>query len=75
MFLIDIEVFKLLYTCVYLVAVGISYMCVVKMRIESLFRQGSVREIRIFQIILSMIIAYFITEAIVNLAESFNFIS
>ena len=51
----------------------VSYFIVLGMRIESLFKQGKVWEIRIAQVFLALIIAYLVTLGIMGLVKSTQF--
>ncbi len=70
---LEINVYNLVYTTVFLSMFVVSYFIVLGMRIESLFKQGKVWEIRIAQIFLALIIAYLVTLGIMGLVKSTQF--
>lgn len=64
---------NILYTtfiCGYFV---LAYFVIIATRIESLFKQGKVWQIKAFQIIISIIIAYFLAQATFSLYNSIKF--
>lgn len=71
--LLEINVYNLVYTTVFLTMFVISYFIVLGMRLESLFKQGKVWEIRIAQVFLALIIAYLVTLGIMSLVKSTQF--
>ena len=70
---LEINVYNLVYTTVFLTMFVVSYFIVLGMRIESLFKQGKVWEIRIAQVFLALIIAYLVTLGIMGLVKSTQF--
>lgn len=70
---LEINVYNLVYTTVFLSMFVVSYFIVLGMRIESLFKQGKVWEIRIAQVFLALIIAYLVTLGIMGLVKSTQF--
>ena len=73
MIFLDINVYNLVYTSVFLVIFVISYVIIIATRLESLFKQGKVWEIRVAQIFLALIIAYLVTQGIMSLVNSTQF--
>ncbi len=71
--LLEINVYNLVYTTVFLTMFVISYFIVLGMRLESLFKQGKVWEIRIAQVFFALIIAYLVTLGIMSLVKSTQF--
>lgn len=51
----------------------LAYFVVIATRLESLFKQGKTWQIKAFQIILSVIIAYFLAQATFSLYNSIKF--
>ncbi len=70
---LEINVFNLGFTTVFFSMFVVSYFIVLGMRIESLFKQGKVWEIRIAQVFLALIIAYLVTLGIMGLVKSTQF--
>lgn len=59
-----------LYTCIFLGLFLVSYMVVCQTRLEELFKKGSVWQIRIAQVMLSIIIAYILASGIMSLINN-----
>ncbi|MBQ9520382.1 MAG: DUF1146 domain-containing protein [Acholeplasmatales bacterium] len=70
-----INVYNLVYTTVFLISALIAYFIVLNSNFERLFKQGKIVAIRIAQVILAIIIAYFITQAIMGLYNATQFTS
>ena len=70
---LDINVYNLIYTIVFLLMAALSYYIVLGLRFESLFKQGKIWEIRIAQVLLALIIAYLVTQGIMSLVSSTQF--
>lgn len=71
--LLDINVFKLIYTCVFLLVFLVCYFVVLQTNLEHLFKQGSIWAIRIGQVLVSLGLAYLVTKGIMSLIESTQF--
>lgn len=71
--ILAINVYNLIYTIVFLLTFLICYLIVIQMRLESLFKQGRIWEIRIAQIVLAIILAYLLTQGIMSLASATQF--
>ncbi len=70
MFLINVS--GLIYTCTYLICFVIAYFVILFSNVEKFFKQGAVWPIRIFQVIIAFILAYFMAEginALINAAQ------
>ena len=52
--------------CLFLLAFALAYYVVLLSNFEKLFKQGQITAIRIGQVLLALIIAYFITSAIAS---------
>ncbi len=64
---IQIDYVKFTFAIIFIAAFIISYFIILATRFENLFKQGKIWQIRIGQIILALIIAYFITQALMLL--------
>lgn len=64
---ITIDYYKLIFALIFIIVFAISYFVVIATRFENLFKQGKVWQIRVGQILLSLIIAFFVTEALMLL--------
>ena len=73
MMFLDVNVYNLIYTFVFLIMFVISYLIVIATRIETLFKQGKVWEIRVFQFFIAIILAYLVTQGIMALVNSTQF--
>ena len=71
--LLDINVFKLIYTCVFLLVFLVCYFVVLQTNLERLFKQDSIWAIRIGQVLVSLGLAYLVTKGIMSLIESTQF--
>lgn len=71
--LLDINVFKLIYTCIFLLVFLVCYFVVLQTNLERLFKQGSIWAIRIGQVLVSLGLAYLVTKGIMSLIESTQF--
>lgn len=71
--LLSINVYNLVYTCVYLLSFVISYFVILHTNFEKLFKQGQILAIRIGQILLALALAYLITAGIMALVSSTQF--
>lgn len=71
--LLGIDIFKLTYTCLFLIFLLIAYFVLIASRLEELFKKGSIWQIRIAQVIISLIIAYICATAIMSLINSTQF--
>ena len=73
--LLSINYFNIIVTCIYLLAFFLSYYAILYSRIEELFKkgEGSVWPIRIAQVLLALVIAYFVTSGIMLLVNSTQF--
>ncbi len=70
---LDINVYNLVYTIVFLLMFVVAYLIVIATRLENLFKQGRIWEIIVAQILLSLVIAYLVTKAIMSLVDSTQF--
>ncbi len=73
--LLDINVYNLIYTTVFLLILLLSYFIVLNIYVEKLFKQGAIWPIRIFQVFLAIIIAYLVTSGIMGLVSNTQFVS
>lgn len=71
--LLGIDIYKLAYTCIFLVFLLIAYFVIISSRLEELFKKGSIWQIRIAQIIIALIVAYICATAIMSLINSTQF--
>ena len=71
--ILDINVYNLAYTVVFLVFFFISYLVIIQTRLENLFKQGKIIHIRVAQILLAIIFAYLLTQGIMSLVKSTQF--
>jgi len=71
--ILDINVYNLAYTIVFLVFFFISYLVIIQTRLENLFKQGKIIHIRVAQILLAIIFAYLLTQGIMSLVKSTQF--
>ncbi len=63
----------LIYTCIYLISFLIIYFIILYSNIEKLFKQGAIWPIRLAQLILAFILAYFVAQGVqslINAAQS-----
>ena len=68
---LTIDYYKLTFALIFILIFVISYYVVLGSRFESLFKQGKIWQIRIGQILLSLIIAFFVTEALMLIVPTF----
>ena len=52
--------------CIFLLVFALSYYVILFSNFEKLFKQGQIYAIRIAQVLLAIIVAYFVTSAIVS---------
>ena len=71
--ILAINVYNLAYTIVFLLSFLICYLLIVQTRLESLFKQGRVWEIRVSQVIIALILAYLLTQGIMSLVNATQF--
>lgn len=71
--ILAINVYNLAYTIVFLLTFLISYLLIIQTRLESLFKQGRVWEIRVAQVMLALIFAYLLTQGIMSLVNATQF--
>lgn len=71
--ILEINVYNLAYTIVFLVFFFISYLVIIQTRLENLFKQGKIIHIRVAQILLAIIFAYLLTQGIMSLVKSTQF--
>lgn len=64
---ITIDYYKLVFALIFIIMFAITYFVVIATRFENLFKQGKVWQIRAGQILLSLIIAFFVTQALMLL--------
>ena len=70
---LDINVYNIIYTTVFLAIFVLSYFVVLCTNFERLFKQGYIWAIRIGQVLLALIIAYLVTSGIMLLVNSTQF--
>ncbi len=70
---LDINVYNIIYTTVFLAIFVLSYFVVLCTNFEKLFKQGYIWAIRIGQVLLALIIAYLVTSGIMLLVNSTQF--
>lgn len=70
---LDINVYNLIYTCVFLALFVVCYFIVLATNLEKLFKQGSIWQIRLAQIFIALIAAYLVTSGIMALVKSTQF--
>jgi uncharacterized membrane protein YwzB len=68
-----INVYNLIFTCVYLFSFVISYFVILHTNFEKLFKQGQVVAIRIGQIVIALALAYLVTSGIMGVVSSKQF--
>lgn len=73
MFLFELNFINLVYTIIFLFSFFLSYYVIIYSRLEELFKKRSIWAIRIAQIIISLILAYFIATALISLINSTQF--
>lgn len=71
--MLAINLYNLGYTCVFLMVLLGSYYTILHTRLEVLFKPGAVWPIRIAQILLSIILAYLVTQGIMSLVLNTQF--
>ena len=67
------NVSSLIYTCVFLICFVIVYFVMLYTNIEKFFKQGAIWPIRIFQVIIAFILAYFMAQGIQSLINAFQY--
>ena len=70
---LDINVYNIVYTTIFLVAFVLAYFVVLCSNFEKLFKQGYIWAIRLGQILLALIIAYLVTSGVMLLVNSTQF--
>lgn len=70
---LEINVYNLVYTCVFLAIFVVSYFVVLAINLEKLFKQGSIWQIRVAQVFLALIITYLVTAGIMALVQATQF--
>lgn len=70
---LDINVYNIIYTSVFLLVFVISYFVVLCSNFEKLFKQGYIWAIRLGQILLALAISYLVTSGIMILVNSTQF--
>ncbi|MBR6071252.1 MAG: DUF1146 domain-containing protein [Acholeplasmatales bacterium] len=70
---LDINVYNIIYTSVFLLVFVISYFVVLCSNFEKLFKQGYIWAIRLGQILLALAISYLVTSGIMLLVNSTQF--
>ena len=71
--ILAINVYNLAYTIIFLLSFLICYLLIIQTRLESLFKQGRIWEIRIAQVIVAIILAYLLTQGIMSLVNATQF--
>lgn len=71
--ILEINVYGIIYTCVFLVVFVLAYITLLYTNLEKLFKQGSVWAIRIAQVLISIAIAYLVTQGIMGLVSNTQF--
>ncbi len=69
-FLFSINIQSFVYTCLFCIFFLLSYFIILSSRLEQLFKQGSTWQIRIAQVLLSLIIAYFLAQGVSSLINN-----
>lgn len=67
------NVSSLIYTCIFLICFVITYFVMLYTNIEKFFKQGAIWPIRIFQVIIAFILAYFMAQGIQSLINAFQY--
>lgn len=71
--ILDVNVYNIIYTSVFLIAFVISYFVILCTNFEKLFKQGYIWAIRLGQILLALICAYLVTSGVMLLVNSTQF--
>lgn len=71
--ILEINVYGIIYTCVFLVIFVLAYITILYTNLEKLFKQGSVWAIRVAQVLISIAIAYLVTQGIMGLVLNTQF--
>lgn len=71
--ILAINVYGIIYTCVFLLVFVLSYVTLLFTNLEKLFKQGSVWAIRVAQVLISIVIAYLVTQGIMGLVQNTQF--
>jgi uncharacterized membrane protein YwzB len=71
--ILEINVYGIIYTCVFLVIFVLAYITILYTNLEKLFKQGSVWAIRVAQVLISIAIAYLVTQGIMGLVSNTQF--
>ena len=71
--ILDINVYNIVYTTIFLVAFVLAYFVVLCSNFEKLFKQGYIWAIRLGQILLALVIAYLVTSGVMLLVNSTQF--
>lgn len=71
--ILAINVYGIIYTCVFLLVFVLSYVTLLFTNLEKLFKQGSVWAIRVAQVVISIVIAYLVTQGIMGLVQNTQF--
>ena len=67
------NVSSLIYPCVFLICFVIVYFVMLYTNIEKFFKQGAIWPIRIFQVIIAFVLAYFMAQGIQSLINAFQY--
>ena len=70
---LDINVYNIVYTTIFLVVFVLAYFVVLCSNFEKLFKQGYIWAIRLGQILLALVIAYLVTSGVMLLVNSTQF--
>ena len=73
MFIFELNYYNLAYTIFFILSFFTSYYVILFTRLEQLFKKGSIWPIRITQVIIALIIAYFLATAIMSLINNTQF--
>lgn len=68
---ITIDYYKITFALIFILVFVIAYYVILGSRFENLFKQGKIWQIRIGQILLAFIVAYFITQGLMLILPSF----
>ncbi len=71
--ILDINVYGIIYTIVFLVVFVLCYITLLYTNLEKLFKQGSVWAIRVAQVLISIALAYLVTQGIMGLVSNTQF--
>ena len=68
-----LDIYSLVFTCLFLIFFIVSYFVVLASRLEQLFKQGSTWQIRVAQVIISFLISYGLASGVLALLKSMQF--